>query len=49
MLRAQRVVASLGGPMLMSNLAMPDFLDPMHHEEASGRESYNLDGWMLSR
>eukprot|EP00897_Mesotaenium_endlicherianum_P002058 jgi/Mesen1/1880/ME000143S00932 len=27
----------------------PDFLDPMHHEKATGRESYNLDGWMLDR
>ncbi|KAG6549933.1 hypothetical protein Mapa_008444 [Marchantia paleacea] len=27
----------------------PDFLDPMHHKAATGRDSYNLDGWMLSR
>lgn len=26
-----------------------DFLDPMHHHAATGRHSYNLDGWMLSR
>eukprot|EP00850_Spirogloea_muscicola_P011525 SM000072S21159 [mRNA] locus=s72:15362:21149:+ [translate_table: standard] len=27
----------------------PDFLDPMHHKAATGRDSLNLDGWMLSR
>lgn len=26
-----------------------DFLDPMHHEEATGRPSVNLDGWMLEK
>ena len=26
-----------------------DFLDPMHHEQATGRPSVNLDGWMLGR
>ncbi len=27
----------------------PDFIDPGHHQQITGRVSRNLDGWMLSR
>ena len=27
----------------------PDFIDPGHHTAVAGRNSYNLDGWMLTR
>jgi cobyrinic acid a,c-diamide synthase len=26
----------------------PDFIDPGHHRQVAGRQSRNLDGWMLS-
>ncbi|RLB11037.1 MAG: cobyrinate a,c-diamide synthase, partial [Deltaproteobacteria bacterium] len=25
----------------------PDFIDPGHHRRISGRDSHNLDGWMI--
>jgi cobyrinic acid a,c-diamide synthase len=27
----------------------PDFIDPGHHRRVTGRDSHNLDSWMLSR
>ncbi|MCF8061489.1 MAG: cobyrinate a,c-diamide synthase [Deltaproteobacteria bacterium] len=27
----------------------PDFIDPGHHRAVTGRESHNLDGWMMTR
>ncbi len=27
----------------------PDFIDPGHHQAITGRDSHNLDGWMMDR
>ncbi len=27
----------------------PDFIDPGHHRRITGRDSHNLDGWMMNR
>lgn len=35
--------------LICALVALADFLDPLHHEAATGRPSINLDGWMLSR
>ena len=43
-LLAQRRVQTLN-----SQQALADFLDPMHHEAATGRPACNLDGWMLNK
>ncbi len=27
----------------------PDFIDPGHHRRVTGRDSHNLDGWMMTQ
>ena len=37
------------GLVVQSFKVGPDFIDPGHHRRITGRDSHNLDGWMMSR
>lgn len=49
----QVIISSCMAPLTLNHQRQgdfcADFLDPMHHEEATGRPSVNLDGWMLQK
>ena len=42
-------VCRRSGKVVQAFKVGPDFLDPLHHEAATGRPSVNLDGWMMDR